>query len=279
MKVTLIIVSIFVLASAGNFSRAFGQQGSAEIGTESTQQIAKNLDEIKISEHLGVQLDVDHLQFKDETGQPVVLANYFRHGKPVLLTLVYFGCPNLCTFMLNGLSNGLRSLKWNLGDQFEIVTVSINPNEGSSLASAKKAAYLKEYGRLGTENGWHFLTGSKDQIEKLAGTLGFGYRYDPETKQYAHSSGIFVMTPSGILSRVLYGIDFPEKDLKLALLEASNGKVGSTFEKFLMFCYHYNPNSRGYALYAMRIVQAGGAVTLLFLAIFMFLFWRRERFR
>ncbi|MBN8553963.1 MAG: SCO family protein [Deltaproteobacteria bacterium] len=249
------------------------------LGKPTSSTVAHDLSDIKITENLGAQVDIDGLHFKDEDGQDVALSKYFRKGKPVIITLVYYGCPNLCTFMLNGLSNGLRSFAWNLGEKFDIVTVSINPNEGSSLATQKKAAYLKEYGRRNSENGWHFLTGQQDQIEKLAGTLGFGYRYDPPTKEYIHGSAIFVLTPEGKISRILYGIDFPEKNLKLSLLEASNGKVGTVIDRFLMFCYQYNPNSRGYALYAMRIVQVGGALTILILGIFIFSLWRRERFR
>ena len=274
MKIFFSIFSFTFLSLAGAHLLAEGSLGKSNSST-----VAKDLSDVKITEKLGTQVDIDSLHFKDESGQDVALSNYFRKGKPVIITLVYYGCPNLCTFMLNGLSNGLRSFAWNLGEKFEIVTVSINPNEGSTLASQKKVAYLKEYGRTGSEKGWHFLTGQQDQIEKLAGTLGFGYHYDPETKQYAHGSAIFVLTPEGKLSRILYGIDFPEKNLKLALLEASSGKVGTVIDRFLMYCYQYNPNSRGYALYAMRLVQAGGAITLLFLGIFMFLLWRRERFR
>jgi protein SCO1/2 len=168
-------------------------------------------------------------------------------------------------------------LNWSIGDEFQVVTLSINPKEGPDLAKKKKQAYLSKYGRLGAERGWHFLTGAEDQIQKLAAQVGFGYFYDAQTKEYAHSAGIFILTPEGKISRVLHGIDYPNRDLKLALLEASSGKVGSVLDRVMMFCYRYDPLSKGYALAAMRLVQLVSALMILIVAVFLFVSFRHER--
>lgn len=241
------------------------------------ENLPQELKDATITEKLGAQVDIQNLKFKDETGAEVSLSKFFTGTKPVLLTMVYYQCPNLCNFLLNGVSMGMRSLKWSVGEQFDVVSVSINPNEGSALAAKKKAAYLKEYGRIGSEAGWHFLTGSEDQIKALASQIGFGFYYDEKIKEYAHASALFVLTPTGKVSRLLYGIDFPEKNLRLALLEASDGKIGTIVDRFLMFCYQYNPDSKGYAMAAMKLVQAGGMLTMVLLFGYLFWFWRREK--
>ncbi len=231
----------------------------------------------EITEKLGAQVDIQNLNFKNEEGQPVKLSQFFASGKPVVLTLVYYNCPGLCNFLLNGFTNSVRTLGWTIGKEFEVVTVSISPKEKSDIAKPKKANYLKEYGRLDADKGWHFLTGEEPQIQKLASEVGFGYFYDEKTKEYAHSAGIFVLTPTGKVSRVLYGIDYPNRDLKLSLLEASEGKIGTAFDRFLMFCYQYDPASRGYAFQAMRLVQVTSALMVLVLAVWIGRFWLSQR--
>jgi len=240
-------------------------------------QLTAEMKKAQITEKLGGMVDIQNLKFRNEEGEPVVLAKYFQSGKPVLVTMVYYTCPGLCNFLLNGFTNSIRTLKWTAGQEFEVLTVSINPKEGSDVSSVKKASYLKEYGRLDAGKGWHFLTGSEDQIEKLAFQLGFGFYYDEKEKEYAHSAGIFVLTPEGKISRVLYGIDYPNRDLKLALLEASEGRVGTVVDRFIMFCFKYDPLSRGYAFVAIRLVQAGGILMLLVLGIWLGFFWWGQR--
>jgi protein SCO1/2 len=237
-------------------------------------------DELKssgVTEHLGAQVIPADYLFNDETGRAVRLSEFFEKGKPVLLTLVYYQCPNLCNFMLNGLVSSLKNLDWSVGDQFEVVSVSIDPKETPDLASRKKEAYLRAYGRSSGTKGWHFLTGSEDQIKKLAAAVGFGYRYVPEEKQYAHSAVIPVLTSHGVISRYLYGIEFLKSDLRLALLEASNGKIGTVVDRLLLFCYRYDPKTRKYSVYLNRVMQLGCGFTVLIFGGYLAVFWRRQR--
>ncbi|MFZ9594924.1 MAG: SCO family protein [Bdellovibrionia bacterium] len=239
--------------------------------------IPPELKEVGITERLGETVSISELSFKDEAGKDVKLSQYFQQGHPVLLNLVYYECPNLCNFVLNGLVKSLKTLDWTPGVNFEIVTVSIDPKEAPSLAEKKKAAYMKEYGRTEAAPGWHFLTGEEPNIKKLAEQVGFGYKYDTREKQYAHSAGIFALTPTGKISRILYGIEFKSTELKLALLEASNGQVGTVIDRFLLFCYRYDPNSRKYSLYLTQVMQAACAVTVIIFGAYLTLFWRRQR--
>lgn len=244
-------------------------------------ELPKEVRDVQITEHLGSQLELAKYRFRDETGREVVLKDYFNRGRPVLLNLVYYECPNLCNFLLNGLVTGLKRLDWLPGREFEIVTVSINPHDAPSLAAAKKRAYLKSYGREAAESGWHFLTAPADGDEgparALATDVGFGYRYDAREKQYAHSAAIFLLTPEGKLSRYLYGIDFPAKELRLGLLEASNGKVGTVVDRLLLFCYRYDPDARKYSLVLTRVMQAGSAGSVFFFGTYLGVFWVRQR--
>jgi protein SCO1/2 len=244
---------------------------------QATTSLSDELKSAAITEKLGEMVDIHGLKFRDETGSEVPLANYFAAKKPVIFVMAYYMCPGICGYLLNGTVNSLRTLGWSIGDQFEVVTVSINPREGADLAAAKKATYIEKYGRLNAEKGWHFLTGSEDQIQKLAGQLGFGYRYDEKSKEYAHSAGIFVLTPTGKISRVLYGIDFPNRDLKLALMEASNGQVGTIFERFLLYCYRYDSAQKGYSFLALRLLQMLSGLMVLGMAIYLFFAFRSER--
>ncbi len=241
------------------------------------EDLPKELNAAQITEKLGSSLTIGSLTFRNEAGDRVVLADYFSRGVPVVMVMAYYNCPALCGVLLNGVTNSLRALDWSPGKEFEIVVVSIDPKEGSQLARMKKENLIKSYGRIEAAAGAHFLTGEESQIKSLADQLGFGFYYDERISEYAHSAGIFVLTPSGQISRVLYGVDFPAKDLKLALLEASEGKVGTAFEKFMMFCYRYDPKRGGYSLHAMKLVQFGGLVTIVVLCGYLFLFWRRER--
>ncbi len=246
-------------------------------------QLPEQLEGVKITEKLGAQIEASQLKFKDDTGKDVVLSDYFKKGKPVILAMAYYRCPSLCGFLLSGLLDGLKSLKWNTGENFEVVVVSINPKEDSELAAQKKANYLDEYrksgARMGSEQGWHFLTGEESQIKTLASQVGFGYRYIEKEKEYAHGAAIFVLTPEAKLSRILYGVMFKEQDLKLALLEASSGKIGTIVERILLFCYRYNPATKGYSLVFTRVMQVGSAGTVFVFGGYLAVFWRRQRKR
>jgi len=238
-------------------------------------QVPPQLEDVGIEEHLEAEIPMG-LEFRDEYGAVVTLGDYFDGTKPVILTLNYYKCPMLCGLQLNGLLDGLMDLDWTPGQEFELVTVSINPLETPALATEKKQNYIKRYERPSAARGWHFLTGREPEIRQLASTLGFGYFYDRETGEYAHAAAIFIATPDGRVARYLYGIEYPEKRLRLALLEASNGEIGTTIDQLILYCFHYDPSSRRYAPVAMNIMRLGGGATALVLGLSLGGYWLRE---
>jgi protein SCO1/2 len=244
---------------------------------QGVHQAPENMDDIQIVDRLGETVDHRNIRLTDENGEERELSYYFDQGKPVLISMVYFNCPSLCGLVLNGVKNATRRLDWTPGREYIHLTVSIDPEEGAELAAAKKNNFIHEFGRPEAARGWHFLTGQEDQLRLLASQLGFGYRYIEKTQEYAHGAGIFILTPDGVVSRVLYGVEYDPKDLRLALLEASHGTVGSIMDKILLFCYRYDPESGGYALYAMQLMRAGGGVTLALVFGYLAFAWRRER--
>lgn len=240
-------------------------------------QLPVPLQSAGITEKLGARVSLDAIELRDEGGQPVRLRSVFARGRPVVLALVYYECPSLCSFVLNALIDALKGMDWSPGHQFEVVTVSIDPREGPELAAKKKEAYLRALGRPGAEQGWHFLTGTENQIKKLASELGFGYSYDEKEKQFAHSAGLFVLTPEGQLSRILYGINYKPRDLRLAVLEAGQGKIGTVVDRFLLFCYRYDPNSRSYSVYLFNVMRVAAALTVLVMAMAFGAVWLKQR--
>ncbi len=232
------------------------------------------LERVGLDQNLDAQVPLD-LTFRDEQGVTVRLGQYF-HGKPVVLSLVYYNCPMLCTEVLNGMKGVFRHLPLVIGRDFEVVTVSIDPTETPSLAAGKKAKYLEGYEHPEGASGWHFLTGDEKQIRRLADVVGFRYVYDKETKQYAHAAGIMVLTPGGRVARYLYGVDYLIKDMRLALVEASNNTIGTTIDQVLLLCYHYDPTTGKYGLVVMNLLKIGGALTVLLLGGFIVIMLRRE---
>jgi protein SCO1/2 len=237
---------------------------------------------IDVTESLGRTLNFtalgSELSFVNERGANVQLSSYFRKGKPILLTLVYYECPMLCSLVLNGVLDSIKQIDWSVGQQFEIVTLSINPKDKPELALKKKQNYLSRYERTGSESGWHFLTGSEPEIQSVAAQVGFKYRYDPVEKQYLHAASIFILTPEGKLSRYLYGTAFKPQDLKLALLEASEGKVApSTIDRVLLFCFHFDPSKNSYTFRVWRAVQIVLCIQVLVLAGLLGYLWKRDR--
>jgi protein SCO1 len=202
------------------------------------------------------------LPFLDETGRQVRLGQYFGQ-KPVLLVLGYYECPMLCTLVLNGLVESAADLKWSIGRDYEVVDISIDPQEGPALATAKKRAYLKRYGRSGATDGWHFLTGTDAAIREVAGEVGFRYAYDPASKQYAHPSGLVVLTPGGRVSRYLFGVTFSPADLNEALRGAASNRVSSPIQQFILLCFHYNPITGKYSREIMQLLRGFGVATVL----------------
>ena len=227
---------------------------------------------VGLDQKLNAQVPLN-LAFRDDAGQTVPLSTYFGK-KPVILALVYYQCPMLCTEILNGLVRSLKAVSFKPGIDFEVVTVSIDPTETPDLAAHKKAGYLKRYGR--GENGWHFLTGEEPQIKSLAQAIGFRYTYDPKTKQFAHASGIMVLTPEGKLSHYFYGVEYAPRDLRLGLVEASQNKIGTPVDQILLFCYHYDPATGKYGAVAMNIVRLAGVAFVLILSLFLFIMFRRD---
>ena len=234
------------------------------------------LREVGLDQKLNGQLPLDAM-FKDENGRDVALGEYFGKGRPVVLALVYFECPMLCTQVLNGLESSLRVINESIGKEFDVVTVSFDPRETPVLAAAKKQAYLDRYQRPEAAQGWHFLTGSQASIDALTRAAGFSYAWDEQSQQFAHASGIIVATPEGRLSRYFFGIDYSPRDVKFALIEASSNRIGSLADQLLLYCYHYDPAAGNYGFAAMRAVRIGGAVTLVALFGFMFVSIRRDQ--
>jgi protein SCO1/2 len=233
------------------------------------------LSKIAIDQRLNQQVPLD-IVFTDETGREVQLGEYFGK-RPVILALVYYECPMLCTQVLNGLVTALSVMNFEPGKEFDVVAVSFNPREGPGLASQKKANYLERYARPHTAAGWHFLTGKEESIQKLTDAVGFRYAYDETIKQYAHGAAIEVLTPRGVLSRYFYGIEFSPRDIRLGLIEASEERIGTVIDDVLLFCYHYDPSTGQYGAAVLRMVRVGGIVTVLAFLSFLTVSLRRER--
>jgi len=233
------------------------------------------LQKMRIDQKLNNPIPLE-LIFRDETGKEVQLKNYLGQ-RPAVLALVYYRCPMLCSMTLNSLGASLKPLKLEMGRDFDVITVSFDPRETPQVAAAKKHAYVKEYGRAGAENGWHFLTGDEQSIKSLADSCGFNFFYDPKTDQFGHASAIMLLTPDGRISRYFQGVEYSSNDLRLGLIEAGGGKIGSKTDQLLLFCYRYDPATGRYGLAIMRAVRIGGIVTLVALSSFILLAVRRER--
>lgn len=250
--------------------------GSATISWAQIPTSRPNLlRDVGIDQKLGDQIPLD-LVFRDSTGRNVTLGDYFGK-KPVILILVYYNCPMLCTLALNGLLHSMRAMSFTAGDQFNVVTVSFDPREGPQLAAAKKRTYLGLYQRPAADDGWHFLTGGEDSIQQLTKAVGFRYAYDATSGQFAHATGLMVLTPRGKLSRYFYGIEYSPSDLRLSLVEASGGRIGSPVDELLLFCCAYNPATGKYGLIISRVIMLSGLATVLGLGIVVLVLFRGER--
>jgi len=235
------------------------------------------LSRISFDQKLGTQISLD-LPFRDENGKTVTLHDYFGQ-KPVVLVLGYYQCPMLCTLTFNGMVEAMNDMKWSIGDQFNVVHVSINPSEAPELAAAKKATYLKRYGRHGAAAGWHFLTGKEPDIRKLADEVGFHYAYDPSVQQYAHPSGLVILTADGKVAKYFFGVKFFPSELYAALQGASQREVGSPIERLVLLCFHYSPIKGKYGALIMRIIRIFAVITLAGMAWLFLAMLRREKAR
>jgi protein SCO1 len=240
-----------------------------------TEKAPPELDGVGVTEYRAAPLPLDRA-FVDEEGRPVRLGDFFDGRRPVILNLGYYGCPMLCGLVANGLAAGMKRLEWSPGAEYQVVTLSINPAETPALAKAKKQNYIKELGRPSSAGGWRFLTGREEDIRAVTDAVGFGYRWVEETRQFAHAAVIVICTPDGRVSRYLYGIEFDPQTLRLSLVEAAKGKIGSPLDQILLFCFHYDAREGRYALAAAQLMRLGGAVTAMALAAFLLAMWRRD---
>lgn len=231
---------------------------------------------IGVIEHLGDTIPLD-LRFTDDLGRELPLRTFFHRGKPVILVLAYYNCPMLCTMVLNGIAEAVKGLEWTPGERFEMLTISIDTTETTALAAAKKKSYIEYISKPGADSGWSFFTGHYDDIQKLADALGFKYYYVEETREFAHPAVVFVLMEDGRLSRYLYGLNHRSQDVRLSLLEASEGRIGNALDRLILYCFHYDPEARGYVLWARNVMKIGGLATVAAMAIFLLVLWRRER--
>lgn len=268
MRPPIHIVAAALLAAATAAAVEPGGTGPA------AGQQPEILREVEIVQKLDAQVPLDAV-FRDETGAERPLGSFFR-GKPVVLALAYYECPMLCTLVLNGLTSALKTMSLSAGIEFDVVTVSFDPEEGPALAAAKKQNYLDRYRRMGAESGWHFLTGEAESINRLTEAVGFGYRYDPEIDEFAHAAAIIVLTPEGRVSRYFYGVEYPPRDLRLGIVEAGEGKIGNAVDQLLLYCYRYDPATGTYTPVVMNMMRLGGVLTVLGIATLIVVLRRRE---
>lgn len=246
-------------------------QGALPAGVTPPQLLGVGVDE-----HLERPVDLN-LQFIAENGYPVALKDYFHKDKPVILDLVYYQCPMLCDLILNGQTAVMKQIPWNPGNQYEVVTISINPQESFNLAREKKATYMNTLNRTNAD--WHFLCDYQDNAKKLAEEIGYHYKYDPQQDQFAHPAAIFILTPEGKISRYLYGARFRALDVRFALAEASEGRSSMTVERILLYCYHYDPKAGAYVMFASNFMKVGGALTILIIGLFLWRMIKAEKRR
>ena len=270
MRSYLLIATICLLAAAA----------TAQTHLQNTDARGEPLPEdlvgVGVTEHLDDQVPLD-IPFLDENGQPVTLAKYFGDGRPVILNLGYMGCPMLCGLVSNGMIDGMNGMEHTAGEEYRVLSVSIDHTETPTLAKAKKQGYLAQYDRPAAAQGWHWLTGREDQIRRLTDAVGFGFRWNDDRKEYAHAAVLVVLSPDGRVMRYLYGIQFDPRTMELSLIEAGDGKTGSSLDRFLLFCFHYDAESGRYGPAARNIMKAGGALTLIVVIGMILGFRYRER--
>jgi protein SCO1 len=271
----LLLLSLSVSFSTG---RAFAYEAPKPEGAGTSDQVPKEMEGVGVNEKLNHKLNLQN-EFTDDKGQTVTLAKYYDVKKPVFMTMIYYNCPSLCNYHLNGLLDVFKKMNLRAGKDFTLVAVSMDHKETPDLAAKKKANYIKELGQPGAADGWHFLVGSETNVKNLAADLGFEFKWNEAGKQFAHAAVAYVTTPAGIISRYLYGIEFSPQTLHLSLVEASQGKIGNIIDQVKLFCFQFDPSKNKYTLYAYNIMQMGGAITALLLAVFLVPYWVRERRR
>lgn len=270
------IVFALAVTFAGLSAFAQGVSGRMEAKEGTPNEMPKQLENVGIKEQLGELLNPNIL-LKDERGKDVTIGTYLGRSKPVILSLAYFNCPGLCNFHLNGMTDALKETSLRMGKDYEYLVVSFDSKEKSELASQKKQSYVRAFGDSTIADGWHFLTGSEASIAELTQQVGFSFRWDEESNEFAHASAAIMLTPEGKISRYLHGIHFEPKTLRLGLLEASEGAIGTLADRFLLYCFHYDPKQNKYAVAAMSVMRIAGAAMVLILAVFIAPYWWRQR--
>jgi protein SCO1 len=250
--------------------------GTALPGLSQINKLPDELSDVGITEKTGSYIPGD-VVLTNELGEQVQLSEYLNKGRPFILNLVYYECPSMCNFIMNSLTDVMKELRWVAGKEFEVLTVSMAYNETWELARDNKIAYTGFLNREGADEGWHFLVGEKDEVKRLTDSVGFYYKWDEKTREYLHASALIFLDPEGKVSRYLYGIKYDELDIRNALYDAANGRIGTTAERVLLYCYTFDPDSGTYVPYAVNIMKIGGALTLLGLGLFLGIFWIRER--
>lgn len=279
----LIIISLtFISASAQRVehynSPLYSPKTYDPNRAETSNGLPNVLKTVGIEQKLGDQLPLDAV-FKNEDGKQVKIGDYFGKGRPVILALVYYECPMLCNEVLNGLTGSLKGISFDAGKEFDILAISFDARENDKpdLAKNKKTGYLERYQRPNSANGWHFLTGTQEEIDKVTKAVGFNYEYDKQTDQFAHAGGVMVITPEGKISRYFYGIDYSPKDLKFGIMESAENKVGNPAEQLLLYCFHYDPSTGKYGLAVINVIRIAGVLTLLGMGGMFFVFWRYNK--
>ena len=270
---TRCLLAIAILAFASGASGQNMYSGGGGIMAPSANVKPPGLNNVGIEQRLNEQVPAN-LEFRDETGRPVKLGDYFGK-RPLVLSLVYFRCPMLCSEVLAGVEGSLKAISLNPGKDFDVLTVSFDPNDTPEAATEKKAEMLKRYRRAGAAENWHFLTGSQDSIDALTKAVGFQYQYDKTTDQFAHTTGLMILTPDGKIAQYYYGVEFPPRDVRLGLIQASQGKIGTLADAVLLYCYHYDPKTGKYSVMINHIIQLGGGLTILSIGGVLLLLLRR----
>lgn len=280
MTLVVLVAASSVVCAGPAVARAGETRAPAAAG-DAVPYRPKPLQDIEIEDRLGDKVPLD-VELTDENGEKVKLGKYFsgqQTGKPVVLVLGYYTCPMLCSLVLNSTIEGLKGVDLDAAKDFTVVSVSVDPRDTVKIAHDKRETYLRAYGREGAEQGFHFHIGDEKEVKRLADAVGFKYRWDEETKQYAHAAGIFFLSPDGTLTRTLYGLTYAPNDVKFALMEASRGEVGTIVDKVLLSCFTYTADSQKYGVYVFGLFRVGGVLTILFLGTLLFVLWRRERIR
>ena len=272
MKLVALIGIVFVLAPA------WGYDPDQKASQALSHEVPPEIQGVGIKENLGGNIDLDR-KFTNHAGQTVSLGNYFGQGRPVLMAMIYYNCPNLCNFQLNGLVNVVNQMKGKAGIDYDVVAVSMDHKETPDLAAKKRQTYLKTIDQKDANKSWHFLVGTEENVKALADEFGFQFKWNDQLGQYAHAAATYVMSEVGQITRYLYGIEFSPQTLRLSLVEASKGLVGDVIDQFLLFCFQFNPAKNKYVLYAYNLMRVGGLMTVVALAAFLIPLWRRERRR